>query len=252
MRALDDNWEYDAVGAGLRGAPPAIVTAPPRGRQDKGGRRNWGALRLHPRGRLILAWVSNRGELAKLTEPVRDQFKDEGCTPVLAFTSSLAVVNEFRAITTQCLGESNDRLTKAHDYVMLYHLSASEEFVFQQIGLPLSALGGYKLNRQPLTTAFANRLSTVERPLREAIHQWRRELDAQGVIAWPLRSGGPLKDSERDDLFQAWRELMLKGPKPQPLSALDETSKAKVEVVRAVLGKMGITADARNAGGCDR
>jgi hypothetical protein len=239
MRALDENWEYDPVGARLKDVP-AIVTAPARGR-GQGGLLRLEALMLHPDRRLILAWVRNHQELERLCDRAAEQWSDEGRTPVIAFTSSVGLMDQFNH-------PSSEKLRNARSFLLLHQLSAGEEFVLQQVGLPSAEYGGFKLSPQLFTTAFANRLQTLVRPLKEAIHRWRRDLDAMGRIAWPLRSAGPLKDADRDTLLRGWRHLMVEGPEPRPLVKLDERSGIKVEELLSVLGKTGITPKARAAG----
>lgn len=241
MRALDAHWDYEAVGAGLRGDVPAVVTAAGRGRGDKGGLQTCDALKLHPKGRLVLAWVRSYAELKQLVEQVAQQIPDEGLTPVLAFTSSLGVIDQYKDAADQSV-------RGAQRFLMLYHLSATEEFAFHQIGLPQNALGGVRMTPQLFTTAFAKRLLSIERPLRDAVHDWRRELNQQGRIAWPLRPGGPLKANEREVLFKAWHHLMLGRSEPRSLSALDETSGVKIDEVRTTLAKMANTQKAARGG----
>jgi len=239
MRALDENWEYDPVGARIKDVP-AIVTAPARGR-GQGGLLRLEALMLHPDRRLILAWVRNDRELERLCDRAAEQWGDEGRTPVIAFTSSVGLMDKFN-------NPPSDRLRNARSFLLLHQLSAGEEFVLQQVGLPSAEYSGFKPTPQLFTTAFANRLQTLVRPLKEAIHRWRRDLDAMGRIAWPLRSAGPLKDSDRDILLRGWRQLMVEEPEPRPLVKLDEKSAVKVEELLSVLGKTGITPKARNTG----
>ncbi len=56
MRILDNNWDYDPVSARLQDDVIAIATA--RGRT--GGLVSYNALKLHPQGRIILAWVTKQ------------------------------------------------------------------------------------------------------------------------------------------------------------------------------------------------
>jgi hypothetical protein len=239
MRALDENWEYDPVSARLKDLP-AIATAPARGR-GQGGLLRLEALTLHPDRRLILAWVRNHQELERLCDRAAEQWGDEGRTPVIAFTSSVGLVDQFN-------NPSSAKLRNARSFLLLHQLSAGEEFVLQQVGLPSAEYAGFRLSPQLFTTAFANRLQALVRPLKEAIHRWRRDLDAMGRIAWPFRSAGPLKDADRETLLRGWRHLMIEGPQPRPLVKLDEKSPVRVEDLRSVLDKMGITPKARAAG----
>jgi len=240
MRLIDRNWRYDPVSAGLKGDHIAIVTAS-GGKGATSGLVACEALRLHPKGRLLLAWVRNLEELKALCDRVSMQHRDLGRTPVLCFTSSRALVDQFNNPT-------EDSLREASSYLHLYQISAGEEFVLGQIGLPSGQQTGFKLDGQGFTTAFSNRLQTLLRPLMEALHGWRHALDRLGRIAWPLRSSGPLKDTERTLLFKAWRRLRIESLTPGSLAQLDEKSGVDVEDLKAVLRKLGITPKARSAG----
>ncbi|MBD1999298.1 hypothetical protein H6G00_22245 [Leptolyngbya sp. FACHB-541] len=234
MRLLDRNWAYDASSAGLADGLVAISTASGSRAREKGGLVNCDDLKLHPDGRLILAWVRNEDELERLCNPgVSQQFNTHGRTPVLAFTSSHSLVDKFA-------NPASPTLKDARSYLLLYQLSASEEFALHQVGLPTVDCKGFRLDNSGFNSAFSNRLNTLLRPLTDAIRQWRRDLDAMGRIAWPLRPGGPLKDTEKALLFNAWRYLILSKAAPHSLSDLDETSGLDVEDVVDVLKKLDL------------
>ncbi|MFN6531078.1 hypothetical protein [Nostoc sp. ChiSLP03a] len=236
MRLLDQNWKYDAVNSGLK---DIMAIATPSGRTK--GLVTCDALKLHPHSRLIVAWVNNTPELELLCSQASTQFHQEGRTPVLALTSSRGLVDIFSKPST-------DTLKNAHQYLLLYQLSDSEEFVLHQIGIPTSECVGFKIDGQGFTTAFFNRTNSLLRPLMEEIHKWRRNLHEQGAIAFPLRPSGKLKDEEKDLLFRAWRYLLIEQNSPQSLSRLDRSSGIDVEALVAVLGKLGITPKAQRAG----
>lgn len=239
MRILDKNWSYNSVSAGLKDNLVAIATTS-GSRGSTGGLVTCDALKLHPKGRLILAWVSNTQELELLCNQVSTQSNNQGRTPVIAFTSSRSLVDLFA-------NPSSDVLKNARSYLLLYQLSDAEEFVLQQLGLPTSDYLGFKLD-QGFTTAFTNRINSLLRPLMEEIHKWRRQLNERGAIAWPLRPSGTLKDNEKQLLFQAWRYLMVDRDPPQSLAQLDETSGIDVQAVVAILQKINITPKARASG----
>lgn len=240
MRILDKNWSYNPVSAGMKDNLVAIATeSGSRGRT--GGLVTCDALKLHPKGRLILAWVSNTQELELLCNQASAQFNNQGRTPVIAFTSSRSLVDLFA-------NPSSGVLKNARSYLLLYQLSDAEEFVLHQVGLPTSDYVGFKLESQGFTTAFTNRINSLVRPLMEEIHKWRRQLNDQGAIAWPLLPSGTLKDNEKQLLFQAWRFLMVDRDPPQSLAQLDETSGLDVQAVVAILQKLSITNKARAAG----
>jgi hypothetical protein len=233
MRLLDRNWAYDVSNAGLADGLVAIATAPGSRAREKGGLVNCDDLKLHPDSKLILAWVRNEDDLERLCRGVSNQFNTQGRIPVLAFTTSRRLVDLFAS-------PGSDILKNARSYLLLYQLSASEEFALHQVGLPTSDCKGFRLDSSGFNSAFSNRLNTLLRPLTDAIRQWRRDLDAMGRIAWPLRPGGPLKDIEKTLLFDAWRYLMLSKPAPHSLSDLDETSGLDVEDVVNVLKKLDL------------
>lgn len=240
MRILDQNWSYNPISAGL-GDDVIAITTPSSNRSHSGGLVTCNALKLHPKGRLILAWVNNTDELELLCNQVSSQFSREGRTPILAFTSSRALVERFD-------NPSSDVLKNAHSYLLLYQLSDSEEFVLHQVGVPTSDCVGFNLDGQGFTTAFSNRISSLLRPLMEDIHKWRRKLNGRGAIAWPLRPSGKLKEDEKQLLFQAWCYLMVEGTSPRSLVQLDDTSGIDVQAVVSILQKLGITQKARATG----
>src|SRR4051812_2496155 len=81
MRSLDDNWDYEPISPGLQVNVPAVVTQSGKGK-DKGLVR-FDGLKLHPDGRVILAYVRSEEELVQLAQAAAAQFEDEGRTPVL-------------------------------------------------------------------------------------------------------------------------------------------------------------------------
>jgi hypothetical protein len=240
MRALDENWEYDAVDAGLKGDLVAITTSPV-GRGKPGGLITCKALHLHPEGKVILAWVRNLRELEELCNKVRSQLRPMGRLPVLAFTSSRHLVEQFNDPPLPMLKD-------ARDYLMLYQFSSREEYVLHPIGLPRKDCTGFQLHTQRYTTAFANRLQALLRPLREAVQAWRRELDGRGRIAWPLRASAILKDEDRDKLFAAYRYLLLERDAPASVAALDEKSGIDVQEILDTLQRMKVSPQAQAAG----
>jgi hypothetical protein len=240
MRALDENWEYDAVDAGLKGDLVAITTSP-GGRGKPGGLITCKALHLHPDGKVILAWVRNIRELEELCHRASSQFRTMGRLPVLAFTPSRHLVEQFNDPPSQVLKD-------AHDYVMLYQVSSREEYVLHPIGLARKDCTGFQLLPQRFTTAFETRLQALRRPLRDAIHAWRRELDGCGRIAWPLRASGIVKDEDRDKLFAAYRYLLIERDTPTSVAALDEKSGIDVQAILDILQHMKVSPQAKAAG----
>ena len=240
MRALDQSWEYDAVDAGLKGDLVAITTSP-GGRGKPGGLITCKALHLHPEGKVILAWVRNIDELEELCHRVSSQFRTMGRLPVVAFTSSRHLIEQFNDPPSPVLRD-------ARDYVMLYQLSSRQEYVLHPIGLARKDCTGFQLNPQRFTTAFLNRLQALLRPLHDAIHTWRRELDGRGRIAWPLRASGVLKDEDRDTLFAAYRSLLIERDAPASVATLDEKSGIDVQEILDTLQRIKVSPQAKVAG----
>ncbi|MDH3639577.1 MAG: hypothetical protein OES09_14115, partial [Gammaproteobacteria bacterium] len=148
----------------------------------------------------------------------------------------------------QFASASSDELKNARDYLMLYQLSSREEFVLHPIGLAKKDCKGFQLHPQRFTTAFSNRLQSLLRPLRDGIHTWRRELDHRGRIAWPLRANGILKEEDRDEVFRAFRKLLIESSQPHSVAHLDETSGVNVQNLLTVLERMQLSPQARAAG----
>lgn len=241
MRSLDENWEYDAVDAGLKGDLVAITTSP-SGRGKPGGLVTFRGLHLHPEGKVIFAWVRNIGEIEQLAAKVSSlRSAGSGRVPVLAFTNSRHVVEQFNEA-------ASDILKAAPDYLRLYQLSSREEYVLHPIGLSKKDCKGFQLLTQRFTTAFSNRLQALLRPLRDSVHAWRRELDERGRIAWPMRASGVLKDEDRDKLFRAFRLLLVESNSPKSLAALDETSGLDVQEILDTLQRMKLSPQAKAAG----
>jgi hypothetical protein len=240
LRALDENWEYDAVDAGLKGDLVAITTSP-GGRVKPGGLITCKALHLHPEGKVILAWVRNIHELEELCQKASTQFRTVGRVPVLAFTSSRHLVEQFNDPPPQVLKD-------ARDYLMLYQLSSREDYVLHPIGLPRKDCTGFQLHPQRFSTVFASRLQALLRSLRDTIHAWRRELDGRGCIAWPLRASGILKDEDRGNLFAAYRALLIERDVPASVAALDEKSPIDVQELLDILQRIKVSPQAKAAG----
>jgi len=238
MRLLDENWDYEAVEAGLPADLVAIETSKEGQRK---GLITFDGLKLHPEGRAIFAFVKGQQDLEKLCDKVAAQHRRLGRTPVIAFTTSHQLVDTF-AIDT------SPKLKAARGYLKLYQLSTNEEFMLHQVGLSKEAYIGFQMNRSKFSTPFDGRLQALRRGIVEALTEWRRELNQAGRIAWPFRSTGTLKPADRDLLIHAWRKLIIESEPPKPLADLDETSGVKVEEVTAILRRLDISLKARAAG----
>lgn len=203
MRVLDHHWQYDPVSSELNKELVTIATNASRARQDVNGLASCRALQLHPKGRLVLAYVTNELELIQLCKEVSAQFSGEGRYPVLAVTSSIDLGNKFK-------NASDPVLQKAKDYLLLYRLSHNEEHVLEQVGLPKSDCRGFELNVKGFTTKFMQRLNSLERGLLEGITVWRQGLHERGLIAAPLRASQKLNDKDLEVLVDGWADLVVR------------------------------------------
>ncbi|WP_316237048.1 hypothetical protein [Bradyrhizobium sp. SZCCHNR1015] len=242
MRVIDQHWAYDAAPSGIRDEALTVIATSPlaRGKQP-GGLVTFDGLRLHPKGRVLFAWVKNVEELERLCNMSSVQFGEEGRTPVVAFTASRALVD----VMTNPPGNT---LKNAKSYLVLYQLTSTEEHILHQVGVPTKATIGFSLDGHGFTTAFSNRLQSLVRPFSDEVGRFRQQLNELGRIAWPLRSSGKLKDAEQELLVQAWRILSVDKPAPATLADLDDKSGVDVEALKALLARLGVTPKARAAG----
>lgn len=245
MRVIDQHWAYDAAPSGIRDDLLTVIATSPlaKGKQP-GGLVTFDGLKLHPKGRVVIAWAKNDEELERLCKAASAQFGDEGRTPVVVFTSS-------RALVDRMANPSSDTLKGAKSYLLLYQLTSTEEHILHQIGVPTPDSVGFRLDGHGFTTAFNNRLQSLVRPFTEEVRRFRQELNELGRIAWPLRSSGKLKESEQELLIRAWRILAIDKPAPATLADLDDKSGVDVEALKTLLAKLGVTPKARAAGYVD-
>jgi len=234
MRLLDQYWEYDAIDAGLNCKAVAITTRkPPMG---KWALINCHQLHLHPDGKVIFAWVRSEEELMELCDKVSGARKDSGRVPVLAFTPLNHLCEKFQAA-------ADGKLRAAHEYMMLYEISAREEQQLFPIGLPNAKVSGFKFHESRFTSAFTQRINVTTRALLDAIKLWRRKLDDAGRLCWPMRNSGILQTADRERLFQAYRELLSSSKQLIDLSA---KSSPQASEIRATLERMAVSTKAKS------
>jgi hypothetical protein len=246
MRLIDNNWSYDVIGSGIRNVDSAnplvsITTQPSRGRGSKGGLITLDALKLHPDGRVILAYVKSEGGLEQLSDKIAELFSSSGRIPVVAFTASQSLVDKFENPTS-------DQLRNARNFIKLYQLNSSEEDNLRMIGIPSAEWNGFKLDRALFSSAFDYRLRAFERSFISSVNEWRQRLSREGQIAYPLKPGGSLREDDRSTLFKAWRKLLIESLKTRSVSRLNEADEIKVEDLQSVLDKMAISPQARSKG----
>jgi hypothetical protein len=245
MRVIDQHWVYDAAPSGIRDDSMTIIGTSPRSRGASGGGLvAFDGLKLHPKGRALFAWVKNVDALERLCKAGSAQFGEEGRTPVVAFTSS-------RALVDVMANPPSDTLKGAKSFLLLYQLTSTEEHILHQVGVPLQASIGFRLDGHGFTTAFSNRLQSLVRPFSDEVGRFRQQLNDLGRIAWPLRSSGKIKESEEELLTRAWRILAIDTHAPASLANLDDKSGVDVEALKALLAKLGVTPKARAAGYVD-
>ena len=237
MRLLDQNWEYDAVETGLKCKAVTITTRKPT--TGKSALVTCHALDLHPEGKVILAWVRSDEELKELCEKVSTARKEMGRVPVVAFTPQHHTWEKFQNPADQTLKD-------AHEYLMLYELSAREEQQLYPIGLPGEKCSGFSYHPSRFTSAYGSRQQIMLRSLLDSIKSWRRKLNEVGRIAWPFRTSGVLQPVDRQKLFDAYRELLGKSGDPKPLIDLSEESGLDAAEIRSLLERMAISTKAKS------
>lgn len=241
MRSVDDNWDYDPVGADLKIGIPAIATQVARGRGTDGGLLRFDAMKLHPDRRLILAYVRSEEELLHLVDAAAIQFADEGRTPVLAFTGS-------RTLSDRFANAASGKLKHAQEFLLLYWLNHNEEQLLQQIGLPKAMAKQFAPRPEKFSTAFSNRLQSLLRSLKSECHRWRRKLNDAGRMAWPFRPGGTLPQEDRDLIIRTWKQLLIGRDRVRRLHELDSGDLISAADALAVVHKLNTSARAASAG----
>ena len=215
MRLIDSHWQYDAVDSELASDLITIATSASKAKQDVNGLASCRALQLHPKGRVVFAYVSNETELKKLCSQAAAQFANEGRYPVIAVTSSIDLGNKFQ-------NASDPVLQKAKDYLCLYRLSNNEEHVLEQVGIAIQDCHSFTLEVRGFTTKFVQRLNALNRGMMECINIWRQGLHERGLIAMPLRIVQKLNDKDRETLVQGWADLIVRS-NVKSLSRYDKT-----------------------------
>ncbi len=238
MRSLDDNWDYEPISPGLQADVAAIVTQSGKGKEK--GLVRFDGLKLHPEGRVILAYVRSEQELIQLSQAAAPS-EHEGRTPVLAFTSS-------RALGDRLSSAPSGPLKNAQEFLSLYWLNQNEEQVLQQIGLPRSLAKQLVYRPEKFTTQFSNRLQSLLRSLKSEIYRWRRKLNDAGRIAWPFRPGALMAEDDRNLLIDAWKKLLVETAQPRRLEDLDSKDGISPQDLLSVLKKMAISPRAASAG----
>jgi len=239
MRLIDSNWGYDPLDAGFKDLA-AITTPRGVGRGRKGGLLTCEALKLHPQGRAVFAWVDNTKELESLIVAVAADSMDNGRTPVIALTNSIALMDQYQ--------RGAPPLETAKENMLLYQVNSSETDLLERIGLKRSEWKGFELNLEVFTTKFRGRLNNFRDFIHKAVNQWRRELSDMGLIAWPLKPGGRLGEMDHDFLLNAWMLLCIENPKLKAVRYLDSSHGIDPGRLRDILGKLAVPPKALTQG----
>lgn len=202
FRLLDRDWNYNQEAFANKQDLAIQFTKAGGGRGSFSGLQYCEGLKLHPQGKAAFAWVDSKDELTKLNDEMSRQYADMGRVPVVAFTGSIGVMDDYAK------GSVNDDLK---ENILLYYLNTSEIDVIERIGVDLRLQNKFELNEKVFTSKFKNRLNNIRDYAYNRINEWRQWLNERGLIAWPLKPSGRINEDDRSKLFQAWQLLLVKG-----------------------------------------
>lgn len=231
-RLLDKQWTYNE--AAYPNKQNLAIQVPVRAMGKAGGLQFCEGLKLHPKGQAWFAWVNNYDELKRLNELVTSMAATEGRVPVMAFTGSVAVTDQYSTL----VDKDNEALK---DNILLYHLNTSEIDVIERIGLQQAYCGGFNLKEEAFTTKFKTRLNSIRDFAYQRIHQWRQRLNERGLIAWPIRPSGKINQDDRRLLFKAWQLLAIKEPKLGGLHGITPAHGLDAADVAALFGRLSVS-----------
>jgi hypothetical protein len=231
MRLLDKNWQY--AQPALSNKENLSIQASPRGQGagQRGGLLFCDALKLHPDSLAWFAWVNKRDELDRLHQFAAMRHADEGRFPVMAFTASKHLMEQYN------LGDISERLK---DDLLLYYMNPSEMDQLEHIGLSPMHCKGLLLDDSRFTSKFKNKLNALRDFAYQAIHQWRRRLNERGLIAWPLKPTGKINAQDRDLLLRAWTLFAVQEPRLSGLNDLETRHDIDGEEVAALMQRFAL------------
>lgn len=197
LRLLDEHWNYDVEPAGFD--LPALKT---RAKGHKAeGLLDFKGLWLHRKGLAAFAWANNDKDLEKIQKAAfKEANESSGRFPVIVVTTDYSLPGRF---------ETGKMFEDGREFMLVVHLNSGEESALVSIGAPTKQWKGFRLRREGLTTRFAERLNRIKTPISRKVRDWRHRLNKRGLIAWPWRSNGVLKEEVRKRLTDGWRELLL-------------------------------------------
>lgn len=231
MRLLDNNWNYDQTllsnKAGSNDAPLALLSEP------RGGLFTLDEFKLHPEGKVLFAWISNKTELDQLHEFASGYAQKNGRTPVLALTASAHLMEQYSRL---------DDTSSLRDTVLLHYMNSSETDQLERIGLDLALCQKYSvtLNAESFTAKFRHKLHALTTFATNAIQKWRHRLHNRGLIAWPLKADGKLSTTDRDLLFKGWYTLAIAYPELNGLMDLQQKHDVSTEELSSLLDKLKV------------
>lgn len=231
MRLLDKNWQYAQPGFANKETLCIQTSSRGQGAGQRGGLLFCDALKLHPDNLAWFAWVNKRDELDRLHQLAATRHADEGRFPVMAFTASTHLMEQYNR------GDVSEKLK---DDVLLYYLNPSEVDQLERIGLLPEQCKGLVLDDARLTSRFKNKLNALRDFAYQAIHQWRARLNERGLIAWPLKPSGRISAQDRELLLQAWALFMFKEPSLSGLNDLETRHGIDGEAVASLMQRLAL------------
>lgn len=231
MRLLDKNWQYSQPGFSNKESLFIQASSRGQGAGQRGGLLYCEGLKLHPDNLAWFAWVNNREELDRLHQFAAMRHADEGRFPVMAFTASTHLMEQYNR------GDVDEHLK---DSLLLYYLNPSEVDQLERIGLLPEQCPGLLLDDTRLTSKFKNKLNALRDFAYQAIHQWRTRLHERGLIAWPLRPTGKINAQDRDLLLQAWTLFLFKEPTLSDLNDLESRHGIDAEDVALLMQRLAL------------
>lgn len=231
MRLLDKNWQYAQPSLSNKENLCIQTSSRGQGTGQRGGLLYCEGLKLHPDNLAWFAWVSNREELDRLHQLAATRHTDEGRFPVMAFTASTHLMEQYNR------GGVDENLK---DNLLLYYLNPSEVDQLERIGLLPEQCQGLLLDDARLTSKFKNKLNALRDFAYQTIHQWRARLNERGLIAWPLRPTGKINPQDRDLLLQAWTLFLFKEPTLSGLNDLESRHDIDAEDIASLMQRLAL------------
>ncbi|WP_079444725.1 hypothetical protein [Pseudomonas veronii] len=231
MRLLDKNWQYSKTPYANNESITIQTSLSGQGSGQRGGLLFCDALKLHPENLVWFAWVNNRDELDRLHQLVAMRHSDEGRFPVMAFTTSTHLMEQYNR---------GDVSEKFKDDLLLYYLNPSEVDQLERIGLLPEQCKGFVLDDSRLTSKFKSKLNALRDFAYQAMHQWRQRLNERGLIAWPLKPTGKINAQDRELLLRAWTLFAVNESNLFGLNDLETRHRIDAEEVASLMQRLAL------------